>query len=78
MAALAHPGPILVPLFSPRSATLFAAAAKGAEVIPVALSAAVRSALPEALAAQAGVAESPDASAMIRALAAMISRHGAT
>jgi uroporphyrinogen-III synthase len=77
-AALGHSGPIIVPLFSPRSATLFAAAAKGADVIPVALSPAVRAALPRELAEKAGVADSPDAPAMIRAVAAMISRHSTT
>lgn len=74
-AALGHSGPIIVPLFSPRSAALFAAAAKGADVIAVALSPVVRAALPDALAQKAGVADSPDAPAMIRAVAAMISIH---
>lgn len=78
-AALAHPGPIIVPLFSPRSAALFAGlAGDGADVIPVALSAAVRAALPADLARRAHVAETPDAAAMIRAVAAVMSRHRAT
>jgi uroporphyrinogen-III synthase len=74
-AALAHPGPVVVPLFSPRSAALFAEAADGAsrraEII--ALSRAVADALPEGLAEGARIADSPDAPAMIRAIAALIS-----
>ncbi|NKX45311.1 uroporphyrinogen-III synthase [Roseibacterium sp. KMU-115] len=72
-AALAHDGPILAPLFSPRSAKLFARAVGGAPVTPVAMSPAVRDALPETLAARAVVARHPDAPSMLRALAALIS-----
>jgi uroporphyrinogen-III synthase len=72
-AALAHEGPILAPLFSPRSAKLFARAVGDAPVTPVAMSPAVRAALPEGLAARAVTAERPDAPAMLRALAALIS-----
>ena len=74
-AALNHPGPILVPLFSPRSARLFAEAAEAApgDIRPVAISAATRDALPEKLARQASIADAPDAAAMIRALGALIS-----
>jgi uroporphyrinogen-III synthase len=75
--ALAHPGPIIVPLFSPRSAALFAEVAGSADVIPVALSAAVRAALPADLAARARQATSPDAAAMIHAVAAVMSGHSA-
>ncbi|MBF9060777.1 uroporphyrinogen-III synthase [Rhodobacterales bacterium HKCCSP123] len=73
--ALAHPGPVIVPLFSPRSAALFAEAAGGAAARTeiVALSRAVAEALPEGLAGRARIAGSPDAPAMIRALAALIS-----
>jgi uroporphyrinogen-III synthase len=77
-AALGHCGPIIVPLFSPRSAALFAAAAKGADVIAVALSPAVRAALPPDLALRAHVTDSPDAPAMIHMIADLISRHSAT
>lgn len=76
-AALAHPGPVIAPLFSPRSATLFAQAAGDALVMPVVLSDAVRDALPPAMAARAHVAAQPNAPAMIRAIAAVISPHSA-
>lgn len=76
-AALAHPGLVIAPLFSPRSAALFADAAGGAHVTPVALSGAVRDALPPAMAAHCHIAAHPDASAMIRAVAALISSHSA-
>lgn len=74
-AALAHPGPILVPLFSPRSARLFAEAARDAQgdITLVAISTAARDALPDAFAARTVTADAPDAPAMIRALAARIS-----
>lgn len=75
--ALAHPGPIIAPLFSPRSATLFAQAAGDAMVTPVALSAAVRDVLPAAMAARCHLASHPDAPAMIRAVAKLISAHAA-
>jgi uroporphyrinogen-III synthase len=74
-AALAHRGRVIVPLFSPRSAALFAKAADDAPVIPVALSGAVRDALPPALARRAHLAAHPDAAAMIEAVAALISPH---
>jgi uroporphyrinogen-III synthase len=78
-AALAHQGPVIVPLFSPRSAALFASAVGGGgAVIPVALSDAVRAALPPVLAARALVADSPDAPTMIRAIAGLITRHSTT
>jgi uroporphyrinogen-III synthase len=77
--ALAHSGPVFVPLFSPRSAALFASAAgSGGDIIPVALSDAVRAALPPDLAARALVADSPDAPAMIRAIAGLLTDHSAT
>lgn len=80
-ATMAHAGPVVVPLFSPRSAALFAEAVTtpamsvtpAATLLPVALSAAVRDALPDPLAARTVVADSPDAPAMIRAVGALIS-----
>jgi len=74
-AALAHDGPVIVPLFSPRSAQLFAEVpgADATGVQPVALSHAVRKALPDGMAARTVTAAGPDAPAMIRALGALIS-----
>ena len=74
-AALAHDGPILVPLFSPRSARLFVeAAGQGTDrTVPVVISSATRDALPDALARRAVTADTPDAPAMIRALSSLIS-----
>lgn len=72
-AALTHTGPVIVPLFSPRSARLFMEAAGEAEILPVALSEAVRDALPEPLARRAEIADTPDAAAMIRAISSVIS-----
>ncbi|WP_284266279.1 uroporphyrinogen-III synthase [Roseicyclus amphidinii] len=75
VAALAHPGRVIVPLFSPRSAALFAEAAgtATAQAEIVALSRAVADALPDDMAQGARIADSPDAPAMIRAVAALIS-----
>lgn len=62
-------GPVLVPLYSPRSARLFAAAVPdGADVRCVVMSEAVRAALPPALAAGAVVAERPEGAAMMQAI----------
>jgi uroporphyrinogen-III synthase len=74
-AALAHDGPIVVPLFSPRSARLFAEAADpvGANLRPVTISAAARDALPDRLARTATLAAAPDAEAMMQAVGALIS-----
>lgn len=74
-AALAHDGPVIVPLFSPRSARVYAevAGSDATAVQPVALSPAVRAALPGPLAARTVVAAAPDAPAMIRAVRALIS-----
>jgi len=77
-AALAHPGPVIVPLFSPRSAELFMTATGSRGVTPIALSQAVQAALPPDLAARTHVSKTPDAPAMIRAIAAEISRHSTT
>jgi uroporphyrinogen-III synthase len=74
-AALAGPGPCIVPLFSPRSARLFAAAVEsvesgdiGAPIWAAALSPAVAAALPVGCAARVAVAARPDADAMIQAI----------
>lgn len=74
-AALAHPGMVIVPLFSPRSAGIFAEAAGPAaeRATIVALSRAVAEALPASLRRDARIADSPDAPAMIRAISALIS-----
>ncbi|MFE3836734.1 uroporphyrinogen-III synthase [Pseudogemmobacter sonorensis] len=69
---LARPGPVLVPLFSPRSARLFAAAlppGPGADLRPVAISANARDALPAPMALRTRIAARPDAEAMVEALA---------
>lgn len=73
--ALAHPGPVFAPLFSPRSARLFVRAAGDAvsRIHPVVISEATRAALPDGIAERATVAAAPDAPAMIRAVSALIS-----
>jgi uroporphyrinogen-III synthase len=68
---------LIVPLFSPRSAALFAEAAQpgwhpGPEDRILALSAAVRAALPEEWKARARVVDRPDAAAMRDAIARRI------
>jgi len=71
-AALSGAGPVLAPLFSPRTADLFGEAVPGAartRVHPVCLSAAVRAALPADLAARAETAARPDGAAMLELLA---------
>lgn len=74
-AALSHPGMVIAPLFSPRSAGLFAEAAgrSAARAEIVVLSRAVADALPDGLARDVRIADSPDAPAMIRAVSALIS-----
>lgn len=69
-ALLARPGAVAVPLFSPRSARLFlaAAAAPVATLLPVAISPRTAAMLPEDLRARAGIAETPDAPGMLQAL----------
>ncbi len=70
VALLRGPGPIIVPLFSPRSAVLMAAACKGstAQLLPVAISAAAAAAWerPETPI----VAARPDSAAMLAAVLA--------
>lgn len=75
-AALAHIGPVLVPLFSPRSAALFAAAAAGRAgpgLRVICMSDKVLASLPPAFSACAETAGHPDAEAMLDALARHIS-----
>jgi uroporphyrinogen-III synthase len=73
-AALAGTRPVIAPLFSPRSAQLFAAI-DGALTAPalhlVAISPACAAALPPPLSAT--IAETPDSGGMLRALLAVMS-----
>lgn len=65
---LLGPGPLVVPVFSPRSARLLAAALPGhvqAELCPVTISRAALAALPPVLQAGAIVADTPDGAGMI-------------
>lgn len=71
LAVLNRPGPVILPLFSPRSARLVAAALPphpAAEIWPVAISPRALAALPAALQSRGSVAEAPDGPAMIRAI----------
>jgi uroporphyrinogen-III synthase len=75
LAALGSDAPVLVPLFSPRSARLLAAALDGrarpaAGAVALCLSPAVAAALPAGLFADQRIAASPDAGAMLDLLAA--------
>ena len=75
-AAIRGTGPVIAPLFSPLSAERFAAALNGdrpGHVTPVALSAAVRDALPAPWRAETPVAGAPNAGEMLRAMARRIS-----
>lgn len=69
-ALLSRPGPLLLPLFSPRSVRVFLAAAPDpvARLLPVAISPATAAALPAELRARAGVADTPDAPGMLQAI----------
>lgn len=72
---LAGPGPVLVPLFSPRSTRVLLAALPAQTVAGlrfVAISEAARAPLPAAMAAQAIVAARPDAAAMLDAISCLI------
>ena len=65
---------VLVPLFSPRSAQLFAKALPdGTKCRPVCISVATRAALPPALGARASVAEAPTGAAMLNAVTRQLS-----
>ncbi|MBF9030639.1 uroporphyrinogen-III synthase [Rhodobacterales bacterium HKCCE3408] len=70
IAPMANARTVIVPLFSPRSAALFAAIQSGApgDWRLVCLSEAVAEALPEPLRSLATVAERPDAGALVTAL----------
>lgn len=75
-AVLAAPGPVLVPLFSPRTARLFVQALPKthlAQLLPVVISDNAAAALPADLAAVAQVAERPDAPGMIAAISRALS-----
>jgi len=76
-AALGGPATVIAPLYSPRSATLFAQAAGGIRpgqwVLPC-LSTAVKGALPPDLQALATIATAPNTKAMIAAIANHISQ----
>lgn len=75
LAALARPGPLILPVFSPRSARLLAAALPAdlaADLYPVAISPKALAALPEPLKSRGIVAAAPEAMAMIRAIAGTI------
>ena len=73
-AAIAGPDRVLVPLFSPRSAALFSAAAgpRAAHVAPVAISAAVGAALPPDWRSGCATAPAPTADAVLQTLADLI------
>lgn len=72
--ALTGPRRVIVPLFSPRSAALFAAELPdGATAEPICISVATKAALPLALQSGAGVANAPTGAAMLKALARQLS-----
>ncbi|MBF9034970.1 uroporphyrinogen-III synthase [Rhodobacterales bacterium HKCCE2091] len=75
LAPLAVGRRVVVPLFSPRSARLFAGAVGSGDGdwVPVCLSEAVAAALPDRLRRRAAVADSPDAAALARLLQRHIS-----
>lgn len=74
-ALLAADAPVCVPLFSPRSARLFRAALEGhapnAPLLMVAISEAAAREIPQGMARSMAIAASPDAPAMVRAVAAI-------
>jgi len=75
--AMAHGGHLIVPLFSPRSAVLFAQAAEGArrgDMDLIALSDAVRSALPAHMVPLCAATAAPTAAAMVVTLRRVVSR----
>lgn len=74
---LAQPGPVLLPLLSPRSARLLVAQLpqiRAAQLLAITISANTTRALPQDLAAQALTAHHPDANAVIAALILAVSR----
>lgn len=68
MACLQGSAPVIVPLFSPRSARLFAEASPGPVAAVAAISHAVADALPDGLARRVAVAEAPNGEAMLSLL----------
>jgi uroporphyrinogen-III synthase len=81
LAALNSDSHVIAPLFSPRSAQIFAAAAKGcsARVLVAAFSENVAAALQAAPfeAAMIEIADRPNSAAMLDAIAKLLERHGA-
>lgn len=72
--ALMGPRRVIVPLFSPRSATLFAQALPaGSRPDPVCISAATKAALPDALQRGVPVAETPTGAGVLKAVARQLS-----
>lgn len=67
-ACLKGPAPVIVPLFSPRSARLFAEADPGPVAAIAAMSHAVADALPDGLARRVVVADAPNSEAMLSLL----------
>lgn len=68
IACLRGKAPVIVPLFSPRSARLFVAAAPDPVSVVVAISHAVADMLPPGFAGQVAVADAPNAEAMLAVL----------
>lgn len=77
LGVLAGSAPVILPLFSPRSARLAAAAAAGARapLLPVAISAAAAHAWGAARAEPTRLALRPDAAAMLAAVTAAAAEH---
>ncbi|TBX18519.1 uroporphyrinogen-III synthase, partial [Nioella sediminis] len=74
LAALSGPRRVIVPLFSPRSAALFAAdLPAGANPDLICISDATRAALPKPLRRTAIVSDAPTGAAMLKALARQLS-----
>ncbi|MEM7721637.1 MAG: uroporphyrinogen-III synthase [Pseudomonadota bacterium] len=76
-AALSQSGPVIIPLFSPRTAALFAEAAgasPGARYIPVAFSDAVKDQLPDDWKSTCRVTSAPRMEAMLATIEGLISR----
>ncbi len=75
LALLSAEGPVVVPLFSPRSTLLFLAAAPArpaATLLAVAISEAAAEPLPPGLSARVEIAERPDGAAMLAAIGRVI------
>jgi uroporphyrinogen-III synthase len=72
LACLKGPAPVIVPLFSPRSARLFAGAYPGPVAAVAAISHAVADALPDGFARYVAVAEAPNGEAMLSLLEKLV------